>query len=146
MQLQFEKLQLYRLRGEKTEKEYFEQLDIFKICIPWFGQITFDNLWNAMCFDENAFELLLEKAKDQGFNLNQKNKDGKTLIFLAVGLHCLSCCKLLLKEKADPNIKSDEGLNAFDAAQKELKLMEKHKHPHYETCLKVTQLLEQVKS
>lgn len=144
---------LYRYRLFETEK-YPNALRDFKAYLPKHGKVTFDNIWYAMYYGlEEAFGLLMTEAKNQNFDFNQKNEAtyGPTLLYLAVKFHHLFAVSLLLEQKADPYIKTNEGLNAFDAAKEELQDMKALKDsipsdtPRYEICLKISQLLEQAK-
>lgn len=69
-----------------------------------------DAVW---CGSEDGVRLLL----DNGAKLNIINKDGQTMLILAVGAGRTEICKMLVESGEDPDIKDRMGMSAYEYAR-----------------------------
>lgn len=62
-------------------------------------------------------EALVKLLIDKGSNLNVVNKEGQTMLVLAVGADRKNICRLLVEHGEDPDIKDSMGMSAYGYAK-----------------------------
>lgn len=89
--------------------------------MPWLGVANMRNTALMVAADhqrEDMLETLLQKKPVNSFNINARNKAGKTALFVATEKsHERVVEWLFIYAKADPGIKDNEGKLALDIAR-----------------------------